>query len=373
MATLNRLGSRAALAAEILRRPGGVRQVLTLAAHRAAPASFDQLPLESAVRLAYNVVLRRDPEPAEAEAALAQLRSGAVDRADFLDRLMGRYADFPISVVLRLGYTMLLQREVDPDGEKHALEQLQNGTMDRYGFLDWIRSSGEFRSLGYRMLSASLHTSRCQFIQTLPRAGRILDLGGTSLGDPDGAFVGMGYPYDFEELVLIDLPPDDRHPLYQRPAVDGTVTTRRGPVRYEYHSMIDLSRYDSDSFDLVYSGQTFEHVTEADADLMLKEVHRVLKPGGAFALDTPNGRACRLQQDEFIDPDHEVEYTAPQLEAKLAAADFRLDQAWGLNYVGRSLADGVFSVEEAARNAGLFSEVEDCYLLAYVFRPGAKP
>jgi len=182
----------------------------------------------------------------------------------------------------------------------------------------------------------------------------------------------MCYPYDFEELVLVDLPPDDRHPLYQRPAVDGAVSTSRGPVRYRYHSMVDLSRYDSSSFDLVYSGQTIEHVTEADADLMLKEIHRVLRPGGVFALDTPNGRACRLQQDEFIDPDHKIEYTAAQLEAKLVAADFRIDRSWGLNHVGASLASGTFSLEEAARNYGMFAEVADCYLLAYVCRAGCR-
>lgn len=50
-----------------------------------------------------------------------------------------------------------------------------------------------------------------------------------------------------------------RHPLYQRTANEGTVATPRGPVRYEYHSMADLSRYETASFDLVYSGQTFEH------------------------------------------------------------------------------------------------------------------
>ncbi len=348
-----------------------MRQLLVLVAQMAAPASFDELPLPSAVRLAYNVVLRREPKPEEAEAGLQQLRSGVLDRHRFLDLLIGSYEELPRTAAVRLGYTMLLKREPDPDGEAYALEQMLSGAMGRFEFLDWLRTSSEFRSLGFKTLGPSLHASRCQFIGTLPRAERILDLGGTSLGNPAGAFVEMGYPYSFGELVLVDLPPDERHELYRRPAVEAVQTTRRGPVRYQYHSMTDLSRYDTSSFDLVYSGQTFEHVSEADGDLMLKEVHRVLKPSGAFALDTPNARACRVQQEEFIDPDHKVEYTADQLEIKLAAADFRIDRSWGLNYLGESLAAGEFSMGEAARNPGLFSEVEDCYLLAYVCRPGA--
>ena len=42
-----------------------------------------------------------------------------------------------------------------------------------------------------------------------------------------------------------------------------------------------------------------------------------LRPGGYFALDTPNGRLTRLQQADFIDPDHKIEYTFEQLFAKL--------------------------------------------------------
>lgn len=317
-ARLDLLRQRARRAGEVLREPGGARRLATLAGLRALPApGFHDLPPSAAVRMAYNVLLGREPDPG--------------GRADLLGRL-------------------------------------ERGELDRTGLLDLVRASGEFQSRGFRDLGRSLHASRCQFVRSLPRARRVLDLGGTFLGNPVGAFVAMGYPYDFEELVLVDLPPDDRHPLYSVAGPDGVVATDRGPVRYAYHSMTDLSAYPDASFDLVYSGQTFEHVSEADGDVVLKEVHRVLVPGGAFALDTPNGRACRLQQAAFIDPDHEVEYTREQLEAKLAAAGFTVAAAYGLNHMGRSFAAGRFSEEDAAGHPGMYAEVDDAYLLAYVCR-----
>ena len=55
--------------------------------------------------------------------------------------------------------------------------------------------------------------------------------------------------------------------------------------------MVDLGRYGDGAFDMVYSGQTIEHVTEADGDTVVREAFRVLAPGGWFCLDTPNGPA----------------------------------------------------------------------------------
>jgi predicted SAM-dependent methyltransferase len=218
------------------------------------------------------------------------------------------------------------------------------------------------------LLGPSIHASRCQFVRSLPAASRILDLGGTHLGDDVGALVALGYPYQFDELVIVDLPSDERHPLYQREHVLGRVDSRCGPVQYRYHSMTDLSSYDDESFGLVYSGQTIEHVTEEECDFVLAQVARVLCPGGHLAVDTPNARATRLQQDEFIDPDHKVEYTHAQFSAKLHDAGFDIVAAKGLNYVGEGLVAGTFSNDEAATNQGMYDAIEDCYVLAYVAR-----
>jgi SAM-dependent methyltransferase len=214
-----------------------------------------------------------------------------------------------------------------------------------------------------------MHQSRCDFVQLLPRARRILDLGGTDQSNPVGSLVSMGYPYSFEMLTIVDLPHDDRHDLYAGSALVDEVESQRGPVRYRYHSMTDLSQYDDASFDMVFSGQTIEHVTEAEARGVLREVRRLLVPGGYFCVDTPNRAATKLELGELLtNPDHQLEYTHPQFVALLEKAGFDVVGAYGLNYVGESLASGEFSTDELARNHGIYAEIDACYLLAYVCR-----
>ena len=107
------------------------------------------------------------------------------------------------------------------------------------------------------------------------------------------------------------------------------------------------------------------------ADTVLAEVRRVLRPGGYLGLDTPNARVTRLQQPQFIDPDHEHEYADAELRAKLSSAGFEVAGAWGLNHAGPSLAAGAFDAVQVATARGMFHQVEDCYLLAYLCRvPG---
>jgi SAM-dependent methyltransferase len=267
----------------------------------------------------------------------------------------------------------MLRRPGDDEGVRNYVEHLERGTLDADGVLDEMLTSMELRSIPYRNSLRSLHQSRCDWIRMLPRARRILDLGGTDLDDPAGSLVSMGYPYAFEQLVIVDLPHGERHSLYERSERVTRVDTPLGPVRYEYHSMDDLGRYPDGHFDLVVSGESIEHVAERAADDLLRGAWRVLRAGGWLCLDTPNRRATIHQtgSDRFTNPDHEIEYTHPQLATKLAAAGFEIVGAFGLSYVGESIARREFSDAELARNHGVFHELEDCYLLAYTCRKPA--
>jgi len=208
---------------------------------------------------------------------------------------------------VRMAYNVLLRRDPDPVAWDHLADAVGDGALSIPGMVDAIRSSNEYRTVPYEALSlhgslhGSLHASRCEFITGLPPARRIIDLGGGHTTDARGALVVLGYPYRFEELVVVDLPPDERHPLYRSDRFESN-RTDRGVVRYEYRSMDDLSFASDASVDLVYSGQSIEHVEVDDADTVLAESFRVLRPGGHLAIDTPNGSVCRLQQEAFIDP-----------------------------------------------------------------------
>jgi predicted SAM-dependent methyltransferase len=132
--------------------------------------------------------------------------------------------------------------------------------------------------------------------------------------------------------------------------------------------MTDLSAYEDESFDLVYSGQSIEHVPVDAADVMLKSALRVLRPGGWLAVDTPNARMTRLQQETLIDPDHTYEYRPDELRDKLVAAGFVVVEEKGLNLGRECLDAGRFDATELARSVGVFADVEACYLMAFVCR-----
>jgi SAM-dependent methyltransferase len=274
--------------------------------------------------------------------------------------------------LLDVVYELILAREPDATGTASYLEALRTGAMTPQDLAAAAIASGEWWTVSpFPGLARSLHFSRMVFVRSLPPARRILDLGGTSLGNPIGALVLMGYPYEFDDLVVVDLPSDERDALYREADAPEVTETALGPVRYRYHSMVDLSDYADGSVDLVYSGQSIEHVTTQAAEKVLSEVRRVLRPGGYLGLDTPNARVTRLQQDEFIDPDHEYEYTDAEMRARLGEAGFDVVGAWGLNHAGPSLAAGRFDPDETAKARGLFHQIEDCYLLAYLCRvPG---
>ncbi|UCC39617.1 MAG: methyltransferase domain-containing protein [Candidatus Aminicenantes bacterium] len=278
-----------------------------------------------------------------------------------------------INKLIHTGYRILLRREPDEEGLLHYKKLLGSGEISPQAFFEDLMSSDEFRGkLYFENHLFSLHYSRCQFIHMLPKASRILDLGGSSQHDDRGALVCMGYPYKFEELIIVDLPSDDSHPIYSSKKDLDVVQSALGAIRYNYHSMTDLSRYPDASFDMVVSGQSIEHITEEEGGHLIGEAFRVLKPGGYFCLDTPNGPACRLHVKGFISEDHKIEYSHEQLSEKIRQAGFEICDAWGLNYMGESFRNKVFSREEVSKNIGVFAEIEHCYLLAYICQKPEK-
>jgi SAM-dependent methyltransferase len=270
---------------------------------------------------------------------------------------------------VRMAFNVILDREPDGEGGADYTRKLASGELSRHGVAEALAHSEEFRrQVPIDNVLLSMHVSRSTFVAGLPRAARILDLGGTHQGLPDGALVHLGYPYPFERLVVVDLPVEERDAIYQGGSTGEPVLSELGPVQFAFHSMVDLGRYEDGSFDLVYSGQSIEHVTEADGDAVLREAYRVLAPGGWLCLDTPNGPVWRLRSDAPMNHDHKIEYGANQLVAKLHRAGFAVSECKGLNLMRDGVARREFDEREASAHPGVFAAAEDCLLLAVVAR-----
>ncbi|HWD55472.1 MAG TPA: methyltransferase domain-containing protein [Acidimicrobiales bacterium] len=270
---------------------------------------------------------------------------------------------------VRMAYNVILDREPDAAGGPDFTHRLANGELSRHGVAEALAHSEEFRRrVPMGNVLTSMHVSRSAFVASLPRAARILDLGGTHQGLPDGALVHLDYPYPFERLVVVDLPVEERDEIYQGGSTGAAVRSELGPVEFAFHSMTDLGRYDEGEFDLVYSGQSIEHVTESEGDAVVREAFRVLAPGGWFCLDTPNGPVWRLRSEEPMNHDHKIEYAASQLASKLERAGFVVTECKGLNLMRRGVAAGCFDVDEASAYPGVFAEADECLLLAVVAR-----
>jgi ubiquinone/menaquinone biosynthesis C-methylase UbiE len=105
---------------------------------------------------------------------------------------------------------------------------------------------------------------------------RLLDV-----GCGDGTYT-MRLAGAFEQIDAIDIQPDRLEVFRQRLATDPVAAAK---ITVRRLSVIDLDFPDR-CFDLVTAIEVVEHVD--DLDRALRQVRRVLVPGGRFALTTPN-------------------------------------------------------------------------------------
>src|SRR5882724_9803694 len=93
----------------------------------------------------------------------------------------GTFADLPFDRAVRMAYNVMLRRDPDPHGRGDFVNRLEAGAITRDQVVEELRGSEEFVNVvRFRTaLGHSLHAGRCAFIQSLPRAARIMDLGGT--------------------------------------------------------------------------------------------------------------------------------------------------------------------------------------------------
>jgi 2-polyprenyl-3-methyl-5-hydroxy-6-metoxy-1,4-benzoquinol methylase len=142
-------------------------------------------------------------------------------------------------------------------------------------------------------------------IKTLPASPRILDVGGRK------SPYTIGVP---ARVTVIDLPRESEVQQKLHLGVNDRIISQIENRRSNVEKVIlgDMTRSDlpDEEFDMVVSVEVLEHVEEDD--LFVREVARVLKPGGAFLMTTPNGDWV-----ENKNPDHKRHYRKEQLKALL--------------------------------------------------------
>jgi len=344
---------------------------------------LDMLCDEDFINLAYLLILDREPDSGGYQYFLTELKNGLIQRRGIIDKLFFSEEcrrrivhpskdtriqpdDLCDEEFIDLAYQLILKRKADPAGLQHFLREIESRRIARSGVIDEMILSSEYADKNIPPFIISLHSSRCMWVKNLPKAELILDLGGSSAGDKRGSLVAMGYPYFFKELKIVDLPLEKRHRIYAE-GYDQTDSfeSDKGKISYIYTSMHELQGHLSSSIDLINMGESIEHIFEHEADHVLSECMRILKPGGFLCIDTPNGVATHLQSGTYIDPDHKIEYSHDKLSRKIKNAGFIIVEQKGMNYMPLSFKNKAFDITEASRNSGIFDDIEHCYLLGY--------
>jgi SAM-dependent methyltransferase len=269
-------------------------------------------------------------------------------------------------------YRRLLRREGDPEGIAFYVRALDQGSMNRQQVCAAMINSPEFSLLfdflsGAEPLNVRLHNARCELVRQLPSAKDILDLGGANAESVEGSLLTMGYPHPAETLTIVDLPPTDRFAQlasYGAEREGQWLSTSRGvKIRYLHRYMTQIEDLPSESVDMIWLGQSIEHIEREEARGVFRAAWRILRPGGHLCLDTPNARLARIQvPNGFIFPEHKYEYTIQELTDDVQQAGFIVVRAKGIAPMPRTISTQQFDTVELYRNAFVSDDPEGSYL-----------
>lgn len=279
------------------------------------------------------------------------------------------------SRLVETAHRVLLERPVDPEELETWTGQLQRGEINGTGFIWQLLCSSEFQDLhpdwslprDPALVRQALHGARCLLVQKeLPAADTVVDLGGACTESLSGALLWMGYPHPVREVTIVDLPPAKRMEVdaYRYAASERVDWMEVGctRVRYLHTSMTDMSALAERSVDMVWAGQSIEHVTRAEADRVFVEAMRVLKPEGPFCLDTVNRALTRLEHPlGYMHREHKHEYRVPELVKSILEAGFDVKRVLGICPMPRSAQSGRFYPQEILDHAELSEHAETAY------------
>lgn len=264
--------------------------------------------------------------------------------------------------------SIILDRDISETKARSIATRINKSSMTPRQYLLELFFSAHFNQhaaeLATELHLYYIHHARIQMVSTLlPQADVILDLGGAN-----GSIVDMGYPHKFKKITVVDLPPKDRDAMYKNLKVKETKTAN-GIINVHFGDMSNLKFAKDNSVDLVWSGESIEHIPETAADKMIKEAFRVLRPGGYFCLDTPNRFLTEIHTNgldfPFIHPEHKIEYYPEQLQKKLKQAGFNITERKGVREMPSTYSSGVIDYTDFISGKPLSDNIDMSYMQYY--------
>lgn len=138
----------------------------------------------------------------------------------------------------------------------------------------------------------------------IPKNGTVVDIG--------AGYCDFINNVDSKNRIALDYSPD-----FKQYAKEG-IRTIQSPVT-------DMKEINSDSADLVFASNLFEHLTDEELEKTVSEVKRVLKKGGRLILMQPNYRLS--YKTYFDDPTHKKVFSDTALRAFLISFGFEIEMA----------------------------------------------
>lgn len=118
----------------------------------------------------------------------------------------------------------------------------------------------------------------------------------------------------------------------------------------EERALSDLSQYDDvkfglaagsiferESFDLIVAGELIEHIEPSEVDLFLREVFKILNPGGIFIFTTPNPSdvKSRIKKRSVLGGSHVSQHYIRETKIRLRMESFRVIKVEGTGNTSR--------------------------------------
>lgn len=110
-----------------------------------------------------------------------------------------------------------------------------------------------------------------------------------------------------------------------------------GYVEWIANSVDNMSDVESNSVDLLFSGQNIEHLDAKTLLGFLKESNRVLRQGGSLVIDSPNRKVTTARR--YIQPEHTLELTDNEIAELVTLAGFHVKTIEGIWNCRQSLLE----------------------------------